>query len=365
MHILQIANDYLGSGLYKLLFAALEDRGHTHTVFVPMKHGTVIPEVKERVHVVPCFSDLDRLLFYRKQNTMLRWMEKNLDFQEFDLVHAHTVFSGGYAAFQLHKRYGIPYIVAVRDTDVNVFFKFMIHLRHVGVEILRNASKVIFLSPAYQEKVLRDCVPLEHLEEIAAKSVILPNGINKMFLENPPASKEAVHDPLELIYVGLLNSRKNPELTVEAVKLLRSRGLEAKLTVIGAIQEEKYRALMQQDFITYHDRCPQDEVIAHLRKADIFVMPSHRETFGLVYAEAMSQGLPVLYTAGQGFDGHFPEGEVGFSVSDRDPADVADKILKITENYAEMSKNAISGAKKFDWDAIAARYDELYRELCT
>lgn len=40
-------------------------------------------------------------------------------------------------------------------------------------------------------------------------------------------------------------------------------------------------------------------------------MPSHKETFGLVYAEAMSQGLPIIYTKNQGFDGQFPDGYVG------------------------------------------------------
>jgi len=43
-------------------------------------------------------------------------------------------------------------------------------------------------------------------------------------------------------------------------------------------------------------------------------MPSITETFGLVYAEALSQGLPVLYTRGQGFDRQFEEGEVGYAV---------------------------------------------------
>lgn len=365
MHILQIANDYLGSRLYTLLFAALEKKGHTHTVFVPMKYGTDASQPKERVHVVPCFNDLDRVLFYRKQNTMLRWMEGNLNFKDFDLIHAHTVFSGGYAALQLHKRYGIPYIVAVRDTDVNVFFKYMVHLRKVGVEIMANAAQVIFLSPAYQKKVLERCIPDSYRQVIAQKSRVIPNGINALFLEQAVSPRTAIHDPLRLIYVGLLNSRKNPELTIEAVKRLRSQGKNVTLTVVGAIKEEKYRKLLESaDFVTYHDRCPQEQVIAHLQEADMFVMPSHTETFGLVYAEAMSQGLPVLYTAGQGFDGHFPEGEVGFSVSDTDAGDLAEKILKVTAHYEILSKNAIARARRFDWDTIAQEYHELYREIC-
>lgn len=362
MHILQIANDYLGSKLYSLLFSALEDRGHSHTVFVPVKNKVRSDLNQENIHVVPCFDDLDRLLFFRKQKKMLAWMEGNLPMDSFDLVHAHTVFSAGYAAMQLKKCYGIPYIVAVRDTDVNIFYKYMVHLRRLGAEILENASHVIFLSPAYREKVLTTWFSGEIRQKIEAKSHVIPNGISRLFLEPQVQPHEAVHDPLRLICVCLLNARKNPELTVEAAELLRDKGVNVNLTFIGQMKDEKYRPLMEKDFITYHDRCPQTEVLEYLRQADIFVMPSHTETFGLVYAEAMSQGLPVLYTAGQGFHGQFPEGEVGFAVSDSDPADVAEKILKIRENYAPMSRNAILGARKFDWDTIADTYHRLYQE---
>ena len=63
-----------------------------------------------------------------------------------DVIHPHTVFSGGYVARLLKKTYGIPYIVAVRNTDVNVFFKYMFHLRRIGVRVMQDASCVVFLS---------------------------------------------------------------------------------------------------------------------------------------------------------------------------------------------------------------------------
>lgn len=363
MRTLQIANDYLGSKLYSLLFSALEERGHSHQIFVPVKNKVKPQDLGENIHVVPCFDDLDRLLFFRKQNKMLSYLEGKFHMDSFDLVHAHTVFSAGYTALQLKKRYDLPYIVAVRDTDVNIFYKYMIHLRPLGVEILKNASHVIFLSPAYRDKVLSKWVSGKTREEIAAKSHVIPNGIAKLFLEPQAQAHPGCHDPLRLICVGLINSRKNPELTVEAAQLLRNRGEQVNLTFIGQMKEEKYKPLMEKDFVTWVDKCPQTEVLKYLHQADIFVMPSHTETFGLVYAEAMSQGLPVLYTAGQGFDGQFPEGEVGFAVSDEDAADIADKVLKIRDNYVKMSENAVSGAARFDWDAIGDKYHQLYQEM--
>ena len=364
MRVLQIANGYLNNKLYTHLFAGLEENRVVDTVFVPIRRGQAVPQCPENVHVVPCFNQLDRLFFYRKQKNMLRWLEENLDLQSFDVIHAHTLFSGGYAAYRIHERLGIPYVVAVRNTDVNSFFKYMVHLRPLGVEIMRHAQRVVFLSPAYQENVLNKWVPEKYRQELRNKSCVIPNGIAPLFLKEQPLVKELQQDMLRLIYVGDINSNKNMELTVSAIRHLRAQGKNVTLTAIGPIKEEKYSALVKQtDFITHYDRCPQEEVIEHLRQADIFVMPSHTETFGLVYAEAMSQGLPVLYTKGQGFDGHFPDGTVGYAVSDTDEHQVAEAIIKVAEHYEELSGNGINLVERFDWRQIARRYVQIYQEV--
>ena len=362
MRILQIANGYLDNRLYEHLFSDLEKKGAEQTVFVPVS-GKKTGSEENNVHIVPCFDQLDRALFFRKQKKMLSWLKGNLDLQNFDLIHAHTVFSGGYAARQIHKQYGIPYMVAVRNTDVNIFFKYMVHLRHVGLDILRHAEKIIFLSPAYREQTLSRYVPLKDLEAIAEKSLVIPNGIADLFFAQDVQPKQ-LGETLRLIQVGRLMALKNPELSAKAVEILRSRGKHVTLTLVGSVQEEAYRELIRKDYVNWFDNCPQQEVIGHLQRADIFVMPSHTETFGLAYVEAMSQGLPVLYTAGQGFDGQFDEGEVGFAVSDTDPEALADKIEKVVENYETLSKNAISGASRFRWDTIGSLYADLYREIC-
>ena len=55
-------------------------------------------------------------------------------------------------------------------------------------------------------------------------------------------------------------------------------------------------------------------------------MPSFPETFGLVYVEAMSQGLPIIYTKGQGIDGYFEDGKVGYPVNTKDSNDIVKKL---------------------------------------
>ena len=92
-------------------------------------------------------------------------------------------------------------------------------------------------------------------------------------------------------------------------------------------------------------------------------MPSKRETFGLVYVEAMSQGLPVIYTKGQGFDTQFKEGEVGYHVQYNDAEEIAETILKIAKNYKKMSENAIKKSEEFNWEDISKIYIENYNQI--
>ena len=112
--------------------------------------------------------------------------------------------------------------------------------------------------------------------------------------------------------------------------------------------------------VVYHGKLVKEELIDVYRSCNIYLMPSHYETFGLVYAEALSQGLPVLYTKGQGFDGQFEDGEVGYAVVSTDANDIKDKILKVIENYDKILPNIQHCLEKFKWDKIAKQYADLY-----
>lgn len=365
MRVLQIANGYLGADLYQKLFAAEEKLGVQNIVYIPIATNTEVKrKLTEDVTLSRCFTQWDRPLFFRKQAKIRKDVESRFNLAEVDLVHAHTVFSGGYTAYKLHQKYGIPYLVAVRNTDLNTFFRYMVHLRSTGIQILRGAEKIIFLSPAYREALIDRYIPERYREEIRQKSEVIPNGISELFLGNkhknpPPAEKTA-----RLIYVGDIDKNKNLELTARAAELLREEGMNVTLTAVGRIRNDSYLELLDhQDGIIHYERCPQEEVIQHLNQADIFVMPSHTETFGLVYAEAMSQGLPVLYTRGQGFDGHFPDGTVGYAVSDQDPAELAEKIKLVLKNYEQISANCERCVDRFNWHSIAQGYLQMYQNM--
>ena len=74
----------------------------------------------------------------------------------------------------------------------------------------------------------------------------------------------------------------------------------------------------------------------------------------------MSQGLPVLYSKGQGFYKQFEEGFVGYAVNSSDPQDVAEKAEMTINNYATISKQALSAYKKFNWKELSKKLLAIY-----
>lgn len=364
MRVLQIANNYAINELYKNLFDALEKISVNSLAYAPVKKNWPQCISSEKVIISPCFSTLDRILFFTKQQKMYSDLLSKIDITSFNVIHAHTLFSGGYLAYKLAKNFNIPYIVTVRDTDLNYFWRYAIHLRNIGRSIINNAEHVIFLSPTYRDRFISRCISVDCRESAFKKSYIVPNGINSFWLENIYTKQRKVDsNNIKLIFVGRILAHKGIDCVIDTCRILQQDGYKVHLIVVGKIYEEKYRAIFEScNFIDYVGFHGKEEIIGYMRKADIFVMPSITETFGLVYAEAMSQGLPVIYTRGEGFDRQFEEGIVGYSVRCSNVEDIHSAILKIYDNYGSISRNCILNVKRFNWDKIADTIKDIYEQ---
>ena len=370
MRVFHINGNYIYSSVHRAMIHHMDSVGIENHVFVPVFEGTNEQrDLGGNVCVRECFRKWDRLWFGYKQNKILRAAREVIaDIPACDLIHAYTLFTDGNCAMRLSRQLGIPYVVAVRNTDVSVFFKYMVHLRKKGIEILEGASTVFFLSSAYRDFVISKYVPPGMRDVILAKSVLIPNGIDDFWFENrfdrnAAADQHRIETEkrVDALYVGEINENKNLLLTARAIRQLNEKGWQIRYTAVGKVIDIGILEKLQQyDFFCHVPPKSKEELLSEYRKADIFVMPSLTETFGLVYAEAMTQGLPVIYTRGQGFDGQFPEGTVGYSVDSHDAAELAEDIEKICDRYAELSGNCIDAVRRFRWDTIVLSYLRIY-----
>lgn len=370
LKVLHINCNYIGTTLHQLMIEELTRQGIENEVFVPTYSKEIaVINPNTNVTVSECFLKRDRIIFDYKQYKIIKDIEKYYDIASFDLIHAYTLFTDGNVARVLSQKYGIPYIVAVRNTDVNDFFKKLIFLRPRGVKILLHSNTVFFLSSTYKNTVHKKYIPEKYQEIIATKEEIIPNGIDKFWLKNlyrqrnyAEILKRISEKELRLIYVGDIDKNKNIILTCKAIDILKKNGWSIAFTVIGKIKDTKVFNTIK-DHIFYVSPRPKEKLLEYYRMADVFVMPSVSESFGLVYAEAMSQGLPVIYTKGQGFDAQFEEGTVGFHVSSDNDKELVKKIKLITKDYKNISKRTLIYAKKFSWETICERYVNIYKSI--
>lgn len=320
---------------------------------------------KEYVDGVMPYNNIDRFFFKIKEKKILKKFFGLYKPDEFDICHAHTLFVSGYIALQAKKKWGLKYIVAVRGTDINLFFRYRYNLRKIGIEILCNAEKIIFMSNCHKIEVFEKYIPTQFKEELSEKSVVKYNGINNFWLkENKSAKHLRKNEILSLIYYGDINKNKNLELTMKVVEKFISEGQNVEFTVIGRILDRKYEEIFKcKRYIKYIEFKPKEELIHYLRNADIFIMPSLSETFGLSYIEAMSQGIPIIYTRGQGIDGVFEEGTVGYHVNPHDIEETYNAIKRVLSDYEKFSNACIEESKQFSWDVIVDDYQKIYDSL--
>src|SRR5699024_5464738 len=157
--------------------------------YVPQHTDPGIQEINQKdypykIHSRKIIKSWDKYIYFSKIMRMKKDVEKNFDLSKVNIIHAHSLFSDGGVAYEIYKKYDTPYVVAVRDTDVNQYFKKAKHLKPYALKILMNAKAIVFLSQAYKESVIDKFVPLSLQDKIHEKSVVIPNGISSFWLNN-------------------------------------------------------------------------------------------------------------------------------------------------------------------------------------
>ena len=363
--VLHICSYYYDTKLYKNLMDKLIENKIKIDVFAPCCYNYNYNGDEAYLMQEKCFNKLDRLFFHYKYNKVYRHLDNKLDLKKYNLLHAHSLFSNGYIAYRVFKAYNIPYVVAVRNSDINAFFKYFIYLRKLGIEILENAKAIIFISNSYKDILFRKYIPKEKYEIINSKSYVIPNGIDDYYLENISIEKKRENSRgLNLVYTGKIDENKNLITTIKCCNKILKNKYDVKLTVIGKILSKRYKKIIKNNnFVNYVGPKKMEEIIDIYKDMDIFVMPSKHETFGLTYVEAMSQGLPVIYTKNEGFDLFFEPGEVGYPINYNDYNAMGEKIELILDNYNIISNNCIKKSLDFNWNDLSNKYIEIYQQI--
>jgi len=196
-------------------------------------------------------------------------------------------------------------------------------------------------------------------------NIILQNGIDLRHLNSVLPSTETV----DLIFVGRLIKEKNVVLLIQAIYILISEFPAIRFTIIGDGPERDSISIQVKDLsleknVSIYGFTPDyDDVIARLKSAKVFVLPSSREGFGIAALEALACGLPVVtirHPANAVCD--LITEENGFVCSPTSE-DLAAGIRNALNKHAEMRTACRASAEPYDWDRIVDRAERYYRSL--
>lgn len=373
MRVLHIAGGFAQQPLYMSLVEALRALGHRQAIFAPVRSAQELTRQPAEVpgelayrfeHILKPYH---RVLFRKKIGVILARLLACFEPRDFDVVHAHTLYSDGAVALELSRRFGLPYLAAVRNTDVNFFMRLRPDLRRRMGSIVMRAGRVVFLSPAYRADLVRR-LRGDLRSKLETDSVVIPNGLGRDWLDAVPPRTSPEGDTLRLLFVGSFTPAKNVSRVLDAAAIVaRQRPLELSLVGSGGKEESRIlRALStgRYPFARHLGRVSDPDALRTIyRSHDVLVMPSIRETFGMVYLEAISQGLPIVHSVGQGVDGYFQPGTIAEAVDPRNVTQIAESIEALAKRLGEVRALCLTEAQRFAWDRVANRYDGLYRAI--
>lgn len=375
MKILQICNGFADSKVHSNLTKALDGMGVEQTVYCPVREERLLGKNRFEGECTEFVYSYCIKLWYKYVYQFKRWMLyrdilRKVDLQKFDLVQAPTLFSDGGLALKVYQKYGIPYIVAVRNTDINLYMRRLKHTHCTGRQIALYAAKIVFISKGEMQEFVESDFVKPIYDRIKDKIVFQPNGIEDYWHEHISHEQRTGHD---VLYIGDYTPNKNVGRLIDAILQLREeKGFEdTRLIIVGG---EKVGTVWKTDENLKQKIADNPNAVKALGKiydneklqdvmhrCALFAMPSIHETFGLVYIEALSQNLPVIYTKGQGIDGIF-DGSVGEGVNALLVDEIREAVRKVME-HPERYSNATVKFEDFNWHCIARNYIRMYEEI--
>jgi phosphatidylinositol alpha-mannosyltransferase len=200
---------------------------------------------------------------------------------------------------------------------------------------------------------------------------VVPNGVAPEFFAGPqPLPGWNAAGPT-VLFVGRLEPRKGLAYLVRAFLRLKPRFPAARLLVVGrdrGHQQDKAMAMVPPRLrpdLVFVGSVPQADLPSYYASADVFCAPSlGGESFGIVLAEAMAVGLPVVCSDIGGYRDLVRDGSEGLLVPPRDPEALAEALAGLLDNPARraaMGQAAAVAARRYAWEVVAGEVAEVYR----
>ncbi|ATZ61203.2 MAG: glycosyltransferase family 4 protein [Methanosarcinales archaeon Met12] len=272
---------------------------------------------------------------------------KNRDYY---VIHAHSyhAFPALFAAFAKKGRKLVftPYYHGAGHSFIrNILLK---SYRPLGARIFKKADKVVCVSQ-FELNLIK-----KHFNVPASKLIHIPNGIN---LDEFRDVKPLERKHKTILFVGRLEKYKGVQHIIQALPLLEEYRLEIVGTGLYGQELKKLASkLGVSERIDWIKELSRAELLRHYKSADVFVMPSQFEAYGITVAEALASGVPCIVATGSALE-EFVDDETCIGMSHPiESALLASTIESVCSRRANKVKNLM------DWDEVVNKLTKIYDE---
>lgn len=282
----------------------------------------------------------------------------------FDLIHAHFTFPDGWVAARLGRRYQVPVII----TEQAAWRPWMENYRLVRRQAVWAAHQCSFhiaISTALRDSIASFTGDSEKLR-------VLPNPVDgSLFTLAENGRRPSLE---QILFVGVIRPVKGVDILFRAMKLLADRGRALKLVLVGesfyASYRREYERLRQMAAelglgaqVEFAGKKPSAELVRYMQDSALLVLPSRRESLGMVLVEALACGTPVVATRCGGPEDVVND-QVGVLVPPEDPEALARGIEQVLNRGTSYDPNKLRAyaLENFGVEAVGRRLAGLYRE---
>jgi glycosyltransferase involved in cell wall biosynthesis len=312
-----------------------------------------------RIIKVPFISNYTKVdLDTRLSATLQTILNHNL---KFDIIHAHFTYPSAYIAAELKQRYLVPVVSTIHE-DSGWF------------EEERNMNHPKFLKAWHTADFLTrvNTTEMALLRQYNLHNVHIPGGYNTTFFK--PLDKNECRAKLNLkptdkvlFTFGYLDERKGFQDLIVAIAHLPAQYFDVKCFISGdgAYKhelEEKVRQFALENRVFIIKRLDYEQVATYINAADLFILPSLRESFGSTQIEALGCGVPVIASDNLGSIDVIDD-TCGYLFRTGDSLNLSSMIIKGLTTLWDRQKIAEYALKNYSWEVVSKQHDELYARL--